>query len=311
MNSNLPLITILGPTASGKTGYAINLARLLNGEIVCADSRTVYKGMDVGTAKPTKNEQKIVPHWALDLVEPNQRFTLYDFQHYATQKIAEIRKRGHVPMLVGGSGLYIDCVVYNYDLPTEPAFNPVKRAQLEEMNLNELFIYAHCRGVRLPETSLDKRRIIRVIERGGVNKKCSQLIDNTVVIGILTDRAILRERSRWRAQQMLADSLIEESDQLRAKYGDIEPLQRNAYGIIWQYRGGQITKNQLVDKLVTADGHLVKKQLTWWRNQRRADDIMWQSLSLLNSQLERWRGEDSRQIVQHLKTEYKKFRATS
>ena len=108
---NLPLIVILGPTASGKTGYAINLAQRIDGEIVCADSRTVYRGMDVGTAKPTKCEQEMVPHWGLDLAEPNERFTLYDFQQYAYTKIAEIRGRQHVPMLVGGTGLYIDSVI--------------------------------------------------------------------------------------------------------------------------------------------------------------------------------------------------------
>lgn len=110
-----PLIVIVGPTASGKTSVAIELAKRLDGEIICADSRTVYKGMDIGTAKPTAEERAIVPHWGLDLVGPNERFTAADFKDYAVQKIAEIRARGHIPFIVGGTGLYIDSVVFDFD----------------------------------------------------------------------------------------------------------------------------------------------------------------------------------------------------
>ena len=110
----LPLIVILGPTASGKTSYAIELARRVDGEVICADSRTVYRDMNIGTAKPTVEEQGAIPHWGLDLVEPDERFTLYDFQQYAKAKMVEIRSRNHVPMLVGGSGLYIRSALYDY-----------------------------------------------------------------------------------------------------------------------------------------------------------------------------------------------------
>ena len=101
----LPLVVIVGPTASGKTALAIKLAEQCGGEIICADSRTVYKEMDVGTAKPTAAEQHQVPHWGLDLVRPDQRFTAADFKLYAEQKIKEIRERGHIPFVVGGTGL--------------------------------------------------------------------------------------------------------------------------------------------------------------------------------------------------------------
>lgn len=313
MNSNvLPLIVILGPTASGKTSYAVRLAQLIDGEIICADSRTVYRGMDVGTAKPTKREQEAVPHWGLDLIDPDQRFTLYDFQQYALDKIEEIRDRGHVPMLVGGSGLYIDSVIYSYRLSPDKPFDKAMRDKLDSMTVNELISYAKKHQIELPVDARNPRRLVRAIEQGGVNKKCSQLLDNTVVIGINADRQALRHRSRWRAEQMLADGLIDETDRLHQQYGDVEPLRRNAYGAVWEYRGGLIDRAELINKMVIADGHLVKKQFTWWRNKKRARGIMWQSLYELERQLDDWReqGEHGRQITNRLMVEYKKFRTT-
>jgi len=113
-NSFDKVIVILGPTGSGKTGMAVKLAKAINGEVISADSRAIYKGMDVGTAKPSVAEMKGVPHFGLDLVEPGERFTVADFKAYAEEKIAEIRSRGHVPIIAGGTGLYIDALVYDY-----------------------------------------------------------------------------------------------------------------------------------------------------------------------------------------------------
>src|SRR5688500_6881598 len=111
----LPLIVIVGPTASGKTALSIEIAKQYNGEIICADSRTVYKGMDIGTAKPTPEERQGIPHWGLDLVQPNEDFSAADFKVYALQKIIEIRARNRTPILVGGTGLYIDAVIFDYE----------------------------------------------------------------------------------------------------------------------------------------------------------------------------------------------------
>ena len=305
---NLPLIVILGPTASGKTGYAIELAQRIDGEIICADSRTVYKGMDVGTAKPTKHEREIVLHWALDLVEPDQRFTLYDFQQYAYSKIAEIRGRGHVPMLVGGTGLYIDSVIYHYGLTKEIEFDTARRGKLEQMSVAELVNHATSRQIELPKDALNKRRLVRAIEQGGVNKKCTQLDDNTVVIGIETDMNKLSVRSRVRSEQMLADGLIDETKWLLTKYGSVEPLRRNAYGVVWKYLDGEITDtDELIDKMTITDRHLVKKQLTWWRSARRAGDIMWRTLDELNNQLRQFDELDGTELLTQIVSEYKKF----
>ncbi len=118
-NSFDKVIVILGPTGSGKTGMAVKLAKAIDGEVISADSRAIYKGMDVGTAKPSAAEMEGVPHFGLDLVEPGERFTVADFKAYAEEKIAEIRARGHVPIIAGGTGLYIDALVYDYQFGDE------------------------------------------------------------------------------------------------------------------------------------------------------------------------------------------------
>jgi tRNA dimethylallyltransferase len=107
-------VVIVGPTASGKSGAAIELARRVGGEVVSADSRAIYRGLDVGTAKPTRAEMGDVPHWGIDLVEPDERFTAYDYKKYALSKIQQIIERGRVPIVAGGTGLYVDAVVYDY-----------------------------------------------------------------------------------------------------------------------------------------------------------------------------------------------------
>ena len=109
-----PVIVIVGATASGKTGAAIDLAKRISGEIISADSRTIYKGMDIGTAKPTKDEYKKIVHYGFDLVEPDERFTVYDWKKYAEGKIDEIRSRGNYPIVVGGTGLYVDALIFDY-----------------------------------------------------------------------------------------------------------------------------------------------------------------------------------------------------
>ena len=111
---NLTTLIILGPTGSGKTGISIDLAKKLNGEIISADSRAIYKGMDIGTAKPSKEEQQGIPHYGLDLVEPGERFTVADWKEYAEAKIEDIKSRGKLPIIVGGTGLYIDALIFDY-----------------------------------------------------------------------------------------------------------------------------------------------------------------------------------------------------
>ena len=302
----LPLIVILGPTASGKTAYAIRLARLIGGEVICADSRTVYRGMDIGTAKPTEPERAGVPHWGLDLIEPDQRYSLYDFQRYAMAKITEIRQRQHVPLLVGGSGLYINSVIYDYRLAGGD-YDLTTRAKLEKLPPDELRRLAIKQGAKLPRDLDNKRRLIRSLETGGVSNNCGYLSRQTVVIGIAVDKEKLSQRISERAEQMLERGLVDETDRLIARYGMVEPLRRNAYGVVAKYLTGQIYEAELIEQISTKDRQLAKKQLTWWRNPRWAGDIMWRTLPELTNRLNNRSGAPAGQIAGELMAEYKSF----
>lgn len=302
----LPLIVILGPTASGKTAYAIRLARLIGGEVICADSRTVYRGMDIGTAKPTEPERAGVLHWGLDLIEPDQRYSLYDFQRYATAKIAEIRQRQHVPLLVGGSGLYINSVIYDYRLAGGD-YDPAARTELEKLPPDELRRLAIKRGAKLPRDLDNKRRLVRSLETGGVSNNCGYLSRQTVVIGIAVDKEKLSQRISGRAEQMLERGLVDETDRLIARYDMVEPLRRNAYGVVAKYLTGQIYEAELIEQISAKDRQLVKKQLTWWRNPRWAGDIMWRTLPELTDRLNNRSGAPAAQIAGELVAEYKSF----
>lgn len=283
MAAEQPLIVIVGPTASGKTALAIELAEKYNGEIVCADSRTIYKGMDIGTAKPTLDERNRVVHWGLDLVEPNERFSAAQFKQYALEKIADIRSRGKVPFLVGGSGLYVDAVVFDYEFASSA--NEEMRQKLEAMTLEELHDYCSNNNIKLPENSLNKRYVIRVIERNGQSLQRRQRpLSTSIIVGIATDRDELRTRIASRAEQILDAGVVEEAIVLGKKYGwDSEAMTGNIYRLIRQYVQGDLSDDELYEKSATLDWRLAKRQLTWFR---RNEHIVWLSLDNARIQLE-------------------------
>lgn len=272
--NTLPLVVIVGPTASGKSATAMRIAREFNGEIICADSRTVYKNMDIGTAKPNAQDQAEVSHWGIDLVEPGESFTAADFKFYAQQKIAEIRSRGHLPMLVGGTGLYVDGVIFDYEFA--PA-QPVLRKMLEELSLEELHEYCKNNNVTLPENEQNKRYVIREIERQNASgKRLNEPTPNTLVVGIATNRDILRARIEARSEQLFETGMVEEAKMLGEKYGwDSEAMTGNIYPLVKQFLDGDLSETELKEKFITADWRLAKRQLTWLK---RNQFIHWASL---------------------------------
>lgn len=265
MVSRLPLVVITGPTASGKTGLAIELARRYGGEIICADSRTIYKDMDIGTAKPTAEERALVPHWGLDVVQPGEPFSVADFKIYAEQKIGEIRGRGHVPFLVGGTGLYIDAILFDYEFG--PAADPAQRAWLEKLSLEELYEYCKENNIILPENNKNKRYVIRAIERGSTPpRKKMTPISTSIIVGIATDRDVLRERITQRSEQLFENGVVAEATMLGEKYGwDNAAMTGNIYPLIHDYLLGKLTLDEIKIKNTTADWRLAKRQLTWMR----------------------------------------------
>jgi len=272
--SDAPLVVIVGPTASGKSALAIELAKAFNGEIICADSRTVYKHMDIGTAKPSAEDQAAVPHWGLDLVEPGEVFTAADFKKYALLKAQQIRERSHVPFLIGGTGLYVDGIIFDYEFG-QP--RPELRKQLEDLSLEELKTYCANNNVVLPENENNRRYVIRAIEQESINsKRLRSPIDNVILVGITTERDELRRRIAARAEQLFENGMLEEALKLGETYGwDSEAMTGNIYKLVKQYLDGKLTLDELKQKNITADWRLAKRQMTYMK---RNPYIKWLTL---------------------------------
>jgi tRNA dimethylallyltransferase len=173
-------IVIVGPTGSGKTGAGIALAKLVGGEVISADSRAIYCGMDIGTAKPDVDEMGGVVHWGIDLVEPDERFTAADFKEYALLKIQEIRGRGHIPIIVGGTGLYVDAVVYDYQFD-----DVVKKTQKDRTKVNKTFIQV---GIKWNREELRMR----------LTQRAYKMFDSAIV----EETKELAEKYDWDLQSM-------------------------------------------------------------------------------------------------------------
>ena len=278
-NIKLPLVVIAGPTASGKTSLAIEMAKRFGGEIICADSRSIYKGMDIGTAKPSISEQAGIPHWGLDLVKPGEYYSVADFKSYALKKIDEIRSRGNVPFLVGGTGLYIDSIIFDYQFGEVANIN--ERNILNNMTLEELQKYCIQNNIELPENRKNKRYVIRNIERKGTNlSRKSEPIDNSIIVGIATEKAILRSRIEQRIEQLFDDGVVDEAKKLGEIYGwEGEAFKGNVYPLVRLYLLGQLTLDDMKVKLATLDWRLAKRQMTWFR---RNPYMKWGTIDELN-----------------------------
>lgn len=270
-----PLIVITGPTGSGKTSLALELAKKYDGEIICADSRTVYKGMDIGTAKPTAEERLFVPHHLLDVIEPDQSFTVADFQLHAWRAIHEIKQRGKVPFLVGGTGLYIDSIVLDYKFDSAP--DEKKRKLLEEKSVEELTSLIKDLQIQMPTNMLNKRHLVRAIEQNGVRSARKIKPDeNTYVVSITTPKEILMDRIAERADVMFDSGVVGEARQLGAKYGwGHEAMSGNIYPILRRVVEGSLSEAEAKELFIIKDRQLIKKQLTWLK---RNNFVHWLSI---------------------------------
>jgi len=171
--------------------------------------------LSIGTAKPTLEEQDGIPHWGIDLVNPGERFTASDFQRYANKKVAEIRARGRLPIIVGGTGLYVDAVMYKFEFPSE-GNDVARRESLMALSLDELHEYCLKNDIKLPENKKNKRYVVNNILRNGrVLKRKHELDSNTIVVGISTERDTLRSRIEKRAAVIFHDGVIEEAKMLQ------------------------------------------------------------------------------------------------
>jgi tRNA dimethylallyltransferase len=268
-----PSIWIGGPTASGKTSVAVEVALRVGGEVICADSRTVYRGLSVGTAKPTTAEQRGVRHWALDMVDPDERYSAHQFKRLAQEAMRDIWARGRVPIVVGGTGLYIDSVLYDIEMmaPSDGA----RRAELESYAVEALQAEIARSGLSLPENSRNRRHLINCLERQGrAGSRREAPIDGSIVVAIATDDDELRSRIRDRAATMFDDpELYAEATRAAERYGwDAPGLSGNIYRIVRRLLAGELTKPEAIEAFVILDWQLARRQRTWLR---RSPHLTW------------------------------------
>lgn len=264
------VIAVVGPTASGKTAFAVDLAEKIGGEIISADSRLVYKGFDIGTAKPTLDERRGIPHYMIDIAEPEVDYSAGLYVHEAKRIIEDIQSRGKVPIIAGGTGLYINILLMNYDLPkVEPDYELREVLKLEE-DLPAILAELDPETAQLIDKN-DRKKLIRAIEIVKTTGKPIQRRKNNPEyeiewIGLNYPRDVLYGRINRRVDLMFEAGLIDETKNLLQKHGRIPNLLYTiGYQEVIQYLDGVLTLGEAVDKLKQNTRRYAKRQLTWFR----------------------------------------------
>lgn len=277
------LLVIVGPTASGKTNLAIKLAKKYNGEIVSADSRQIYKGMNIGTAKPLYLQG--VPHWLLDIKNPNQNYTVAQYKKDAIRAKKNIQKRGKLPIMVGGTGLYVKAVVENLDIPKIKADLKLREKtekEVEEKGLDFVFK----KLVELdPEAAYiidpkNPRRVIRALEITLLTKKpfsqqrkSGKPLFDVLEIGISVPKEILKERINLRVDEMIKDGLVGEVKNLIKKYGKNQrAFDAIGYREIVDFLGKKTSLEKAVELIKINTWHYAKRQMAWFNADKK---IIW------------------------------------
>ena len=284
-----PLIVITGPTASGKTAMSIEMAQKLGGEIINADSMQVYKYMDVGTAKPDMEERAGIPHHLIDVIEPTDSFSAAQYTQMAHRCIAEVHGKGKIPILVGGTGLYIDSVVYNINYGDSSADEALRRrlnGMADDMgneHLHKMLAEIDPQSAEKIHPS-DRKRIVRALEvyyhtgetmTEQKRKSRSEGIPYSAELyAIDTDRALLYERINKRVDIMLESGLIDEVKRLTdmGVNREMTSMQGIGYKELIRYLDGEISIDTAIGMIKQGSRRYAKRQLTWFR---RNHDIIW------------------------------------
>jgi len=287
VDSKQKLLVIIGPTAVGKTNLSIEMAKRYNGEIISGDSMQIYRGMDIGTAKITNEEMQGIPHHLIDIKEPEETFSVAEFQLLVRAKINEIAGRGKLPIIVGGTGLYIQSVIYDYqfsDVPGDEVFRTELEERAEQIGNEEL--YKELQAVD-PESAKqihpnNVRRVIRALEIFHLTGKTMQdyqskqqpdLLYDTALIGLTMDREKLYERINLRVDIMIEQGLLDEVKSLYQKgLRDYQSIQAIGYKEIYDYLDDNVTWDTAVSQLKQNSRRYAKRQLTWFRNKM---DVQW------------------------------------
>lgn len=283
-----PLAAIVGPTASGKSDLALAIARRLPAEILVADSRQVYRGMDLGTAKPDAAARAAVPHHLLDLVDPDEPFSVADWVDRARALLPEVAARGRLPLVVGGTGLYLSALVDGFDLPTLTPSPEVRRRLVDELETSGLLPLATRLGALDPVTASrtdlrNPRRVLRALERvasegGGavLPTRTTPYSGRLALLGISRPREVLAARIDARAAWLFANGLLDEVRALlHAGYGpQLGPMTGHGYREAARVLAGEWEVERAIQITARHTRQYAKRQLTWFRRDAR---ILWLS----------------------------------
>ena len=278
------VIVICGPTASGKTALSIELAKKINGEIISSDSMQIYKDMDIGTAKPTKEETQGIKHYLIDFVSPDERYSVANFKKDAKQALKEIIKKGKTPIVVGGTGLYVDSLIYEIDY-NDIEIDEQYRKQLEEVAKKDGLdkLYEEAKQIDPEAVSKisknDQKRIIRILEiyhSTGKTKTEQEAASRKEaeydykVFAINWERSMLYERINKRVDIMIEQGLIEEVKSIKEKYNKFPTaMQGLGYKEVVDYLDGKYSKEEMIEKIKMETRRYAKRQLTWFRKNKQ------------------------------------------
>jgi len=274
------VIAVIGPTAVGKTRLSIDLACRLGTEIISGDSMLVYRGMDIGTAKPNREEQSGVPHHMIDMLEPTGEFSVVDFQQEAGAWISTLNHQGKIPILAGGTGLYVKALLEGYRFNPTPGDDTFRRQLLSEAEIHgnqylhdRLALVAQDVAARLHPN--DRNRVIRALEVHCQNGTAISeakapgpgLVYDGVVIGLMTNRPVLYERINRRVDAMICQGLVEEVARLLAAgvSSKAQSMQAIGYKEIAAHLRGEIDLTTSIDRIKQATRHFAKRQITWYK----------------------------------------------
>ena len=286
--SKKDVIVIGGPTASGKTGLSVELAKRVDGQIVSADSMQIYREMDIGTAKVTNAEMQGIKHYMIDIVNPNERYSVAEYKQDAEKAIDKIIQNNHIPIVVGGTGLYINSLIYNINFP-ELKFDKEYRDYLEELVKKEGLEKIYEKAKHIDEKAClkispnDKKRILRILEiyhqtgktKTELEKESREIPPkyNYKVFAINYEREKLYERINLRVDKMLENGLIQEVENIKYKYNEFPTaMQGLGYKEVVEYLENKCTYEEMSEKIKQESRRYAKRQITWFNGIK---DLIW------------------------------------
>ena len=265
------LIVVAGPTAVGKTALGIELAQRFNGEIISGDSQQVYRQLNIGTAKATPQEQAAAVHHLIDVRDVDESYSAYDFVTEAQIAITDIVNRGKLPIIVGGTGLYLQSLLEGYHLGGQVDQVQVLayRSELEQLSDLELFEQIDSLGIEIKE--INRRRAIRALElhRFSDNPENTETTFDPFIIGLDDERSLIYERINTRVDKMVELGLLEEAKWLYDNYPEVQSARGIGYKELFPYFSGEQTLDEALEKLKQNTRRFAKRQLTWFRNRMR------------------------------------------